>query len=90
MINWEQDFLLSNSINHSYDYRPNWTPLGSSYHYKLHRHDAHTVQSQALYAQCPINPQIRLVITDHILNFVIALINLLLPSINMHILHSTP
>ena len=23
MINWEQDFLLSNSINHSYDYRPN-------------------------------------------------------------------
>ena len=37
MINWKQDFLSSNSVGHytrdkqigSYDYRPNWTPLGS-------------------------------------------------------------
>ena len=49
-----------------------------------------TLSNHKHYMQCPINPQIRLVITDHILNFVIALINLLLPSIIMHILHSTP
>ena len=37
MINWKQDFLSSNSVGHytrdkqigSYDYRPNWTSLGS-------------------------------------------------------------
>ena len=37
MINWKQDFLSSNSVGNytrdkqigSYDYRPNWTQLGS-------------------------------------------------------------
>ena len=38
LINWLRDFVLSNSfcyhtrdytlVNHSYDNRPNWTPLG--------------------------------------------------------------
>ena len=54
MINWEQDFLLSNSINHSYDYRPNWTPLGplTTINYtgmmrtlSNHKHYMHSVQS---------------------------------------------